>query len=199
MPVVLFFSQSIPELKDHYCGTHAVEPSNSHFLDLFESDTLDRKCTICSAIFPTCRNKKNHMFLSHYNQRGGAGNAERAPLNISRRGHITYYSVNFRQHGDCYDFHSSDMVDVFLDVVHQVFVPQRNILHKFQAYFEIVNHQRIPDNDDVLTDKRVWFTNVFVSNILMSLLGVRLKIKLLRELLTTVRVEVVGTLRGFTD
>ena len=53
------------------------------------------------------------------------------------------------------------MIDAFLDVVHQTFVPEKNLNHKFQAYFEIVNQQRTPDCDNFLTDKRAWLTNVF--------------------------------------
>ena len=96
--------------------------------------------------------KKNHMFLYHYNQRGRA--RQRAnddlPLNIFRRGQTTYYSVNFDQHKDYFDFHSTDMIDVFLDVVYHAFNSQRNLMYKFQGYFEIINQQRAPEH--VLTD-----------------------------------------------
>ena len=99
--------------------------------------------------------------MYHYNQLGGA--RQRAnddlPLNIFRRGQITYYSVNFDQHKDYFDFHSTDMVDVFLDVVYHAFNPQQNLMNNFQAYFEIINQQRAPEH--VLTDKRVWLTNVY--------------------------------------
>ena len=68
--------------------------------------------------------KKNHMFLYHYNQRGGARQRSNdLPLNILKRGQITYYSVNFDQHKDYFDFHSTDMIDVFLDVVYHAFNP----------------------------------------------------------------------------
>ena len=86
------------------------------------------------------------MFLLYYNQKGGARNDAMAPLNVLKRGLITYYSVNFRQHNAHYDFHSIDMVDVFLDAVHRTFKPQNNLTYKFEVYFEIVNQQRAPDN-----------------------------------------------------
>ena len=53
------------------------------------------------------------------------------------------------------------MIDVFLDAVHRAFVPRRNLTYKFQAYFEIVNQQRTPENDNFLTENRSWLSNVF--------------------------------------
>ena len=52
---------------------------------------------------------------------------------------------------------STDMVDVFLDIVYNTFKPKGNLSYKFQGYFEIINQQREPER----TDKRVWITNVF--------------------------------------
>ena len=131
------------------------------FLELFQRDTLNRKCVKCSAMFLTCRMKKNQMFFYYYNQRGGA--RQRAnddlPLNIFRRRQITYYSVNFDQHKDYLDFHSTDMIDFILDVVYHAFNPQQNLMYKVQGYFEIINQQRAPEHD--LTDKRVWLTNLY--------------------------------------
>ena len=99
------------------------------------------------------------MFLFHYNQIGSARQiANDLPLNISKRGQITYYSVNFDQHKDYYDFYSTDMVDIFLDVVYRSFDSQ-NLTYKFQRYFEIINQQR--GSEFNLTDKRVWLTNVY--------------------------------------
>ena len=101
------------------------------------------------------------MFLYHYSKKQSGGRLQRArdlPLNILKRGAITYYSVNFDQHKDFYDFHSRDMVDVFLDNVHLVFNSQ-NHMYKFQGYFEIINQQREPEI--LLEDKRVWLANVY--------------------------------------
>ena len=83
--------------------------------------------------------KRKIMFLLHYNQQGGVRNEAASSLNVLKRGLITYYSVNFRQHNAHYDFHSSDMVDVFLDAVHRAIDPERNLIYKFQVYFEIIN------------------------------------------------------------
>ena len=35
------------------------------------------------------------------------------PQNVLKRGPLTYYSINFEQHKNFYDFFNSSMVDVF--------------------------------------------------------------------------------------
>ena len=80
------------------------------------------------------------------------------PLNVLKRGPITYYSINFEQHKNFYDFFNSSMVDVFLDSIYEIFRP--NTEKKFQGYAEIVNQQRV---EIILQDKRVWLTNSFNS------------------------------------
>ena len=86
------------------------------------------------------RMKKNRMFLYHYNnQAGGVRNRlNDLPLNVLRREQIVYYSVNFDQDRNYYDFFSTDMIDIFLDTVYDVFKPERNLLYKFQGNFEII-------------------------------------------------------------
>ena len=118
-------SLDVSEMKKHYVDFHAVDENNRYFLELFQPDTLNRKCAKCSVVFPTCIKKKNHMFLYDYNQRGGTRQTanDDLPLNIFKGGQITYYSVNFDQHKDYFDFHRTDMVDVFLDVVYHAFKP----------------------------------------------------------------------------
>ena len=80
------------------------------------------------------------------------------PLNVLKRGPITYYSINFEQHKNFYDFFNSSMVDVFLDSIYEIFRP--NTEKKFQGYAEIVNQQRV---EIILQDKQVWLTNSFNS------------------------------------
>ena len=145
--------------KKHYIDYHEVDESSPYFLDLFEPDTVEKACLVCSVKFSTCRLKKNYMFLYHYGKQSG-GSRQRLtdlPLNILKRGQITYYSVNFDQHKDYYDFHSTDMIDVFLNMVYQAFRSQ-NHMYKFQGYFEIINQQR--GAEIILKDKRIWLTNV---------------------------------------
>ena len=152
----LSFSE-VSELKTHYVDFHGVDQANSYFLDLFRTDTLDRKCKKCCMTLNSKRMKKNHMFLYHYSQAGGARyRLIDLPLNVLRRAQIVYYSVNFDQYRNYYNFLSIDMIDTFLDVVYDAFNPGRNLLYKFQGYFEIINQQRDPER----TEKRVWLTNV---------------------------------------
>ena len=69
------------------------------------------------------------MFLYHYNQAGSARNRlNDLPLNVLKRGQIVYYSVNFVQHRNYYDFFSTVMIDIFLINVYDVFKPERNLL-----------------------------------------------------------------------
>ena len=80
------------------------------------------------------------------------------PQNVLTRGPLTYYSINFEQHKNFYDFFNSSMVDVFLDSIYEIFRP--NTEKKFQGYAEIVNQQRV---EIILQDKQVWLTNSFNS------------------------------------
>ena len=57
------------------------------------------------------------------------------------------------------------MIDIFLDTVYDAFKPERNLLYKFQGYFENINQQRDPER----TDKTVWLLMCFVLSILISL------------------------------
>ena len=101
------------------------------------------------------------MFLFHYGERQMGGRRPELsslPLNVLKRGRITYYSINFEQHKNFYDFFNSSMVDVFLDSIYEIFRP--NTEKKFQGYAEIVNQQRV---EIILQDKRVWLTNSFNS------------------------------------
>ena len=97
------------------------------------------------------------MFLFHYGTKQQIGGARISdlPLNIVKRGPITYYSINFNQHKIFYDFFSSDLVETFLNSVYQVFQPKKEC--KFQVYAEIVNQQR---GEIILEDEKVWLTNL---------------------------------------
>ena len=76
---------------------------------LFSPDNTSKRCDECEIEFKICRLKKNHNFLFHYQQTAGSRN-QQLPLNILRRGPITYYSINFWQHQDFYDFYDKKIV-----------------------------------------------------------------------------------------
>ena len=113
------------------------------------------------------------MFFFHYGTKKQFGGSKRStlPINILKRGSITYFSINFTQHKNFYDFFKSDVVDDFLQSVYESYHPQKN---KIQAFFEIINQQR---GEVILEDNRAWLTNSFVTNILILLLELKSKTK----------------------
>ena len=105
MKCLLCSLQFITEVvfKKHYVWYHAINPDDICFKDLFLSDTIDKKCHICKETFKSCRIKKKHMYLFHYGQHqlqlgGRRQGLSPLPLNVSKRGPTTYYSINFIQH-----------------------------------------------------------------------------------------------------
>ena len=101
--------------------------------------------------------KKIQMFFFHYGTKKQFGGSKKSkiPINILKRGSITYFSINFTQHKTFYDYFTSGMVDDFLQSVYEVYQPQEN---KIQAFFEIINQQR---GEVILEDNRAWLTNSF--------------------------------------
>ena len=153
------FTQEV--LKNHYQSYHFVDTEDQYFKDLFLPDTIEKTCKSCNLTFKNCRTKKIHMFLFHYsgkNQTGRSRRSSRLPLNVLKRGTITYYSINFEQHKNFYDFFSSDILDSFIQSVYEKFTPDKEC--KFQGFAEIVNQQM---GEIILTDRQVWLTNVFNS------------------------------------
>ena len=97
------------------------------------------------------------MFHRHQ-QTGGAIN-QQLPINVLKRGPITYYSINFYQHENSDDFYDEKIVDRFFNSVRNLFVSGGKEL-KMQGYFELKNYQRTELVK--LENTRVWLTNVFV-------------------------------------
>ena len=144
--------------KKHYVDYHQIKENDTYFKDLFLSDTLE-KCNICDITFKTCRQKKKtHLFffsLWYKKKQFGGSQRSKLPINILKRGSITYFSINFTQHKNFYDFLTSDIVDDFFQSVYEVYHPREN---KIQAFFEIINQQR---GEVILEDNRAWLTNSF--------------------------------------
>ena len=61
----------------------------------------------------------------HYGTKKQFGGSKRStlPINILKRGSITYFSINFAQHKNFYDFFKSDVVDDFLQSVYESYHP----------------------------------------------------------------------------
>ena len=102
------------------------------------------------------------MFLFHYGkhwQIGGNRGTGTLLINVLKREPITYYSINFDQHQNVYDFSTSGVVDAFLESVYETYYPTKE--NKFEGYAEIANQQR---GEIILENKRAWLTNSFNSN-----------------------------------
>ena len=139
---VQFIRESV--LKNHYVNYDAINEDDIFFKDLFLPDTVDKTCRICRKTFKNCRSKKKHMFLFHYGERQMGGRRpglSALPQNVLTRGPLTYYSINFEQHKNFYDFFNNSSADVFLYSVYETFRPS-STEKKFQGYAEIINQQR---------------------------------------------------------
>ena len=132
-------------LKKHYVDYHFINDEDIYFKDLFFPDTINKTCRICNVIFKSPRSKKKHMFLFHYGKekQSGGNRAQRTstlPINVSKQGPVTHYSINFAQHKNFYDFFRSGIVDPFLESVYEIYRQSKE--NKIQRYAEIVNQQR---------------------------------------------------------
>lgn len=116
--------------------------------------------------------KKTHRFLSHYQIRGSADNR---PLNILKRGPITYYSINFDQHSNFYNFFDARKIVVdFLNSAKSKFVVTDNV--EVQGSVSLVNYQ-LAESDVIieLEDQRIWLTNVYSCVFLNDFIRQKLK------------------------
>ena len=100
-------------LKNHYIYTHKVNKADAYFNGLFMPDTIHKGCEICHIKFQKSRSKKNHMFPFHYEQMGGSRQNFQRPINVLKRGPITYYSITYEQHKTFYGFFGDGIVEDF--------------------------------------------------------------------------------------
>ena len=158
---------------------HQIKEDDIFFKDLFLPDTLEKKCNFCDIFFKTCRQKKIHMFFFHYGTKKQFGGSKRStlPINILKRGSITYFSINFTQHKNFYDFFKSDVVDDFLQSVYESYHPQKN---KIKGFFEIINKQR---GEAILEDNRAWLTNLFITKHFNTFIRTEIKNKIIKRII----------------
>ena len=147
------------ELKNHYIWQHQINENDVYLNDLFKPDSIYRSCDICQTEFANSRAKKNHMFLFHYGQMGGNRGNGQLPVNILRRGPITYYTISYDQHKNFYDFFGERIVDDFLSSVYNRFNPDKE--YKMQGYAEIINQQQ--GEFIIAENTRVWLTNTYTA------------------------------------
>ena len=113
-----FFSDDF--IKNHYQYYHSIKENDYFFMQLFLPDDNSKRCDECKMQFKNCRQKRNHNFSYHYRQMGGEIN-QQLPVNILRRGPITYYSINYQQHKNFYGFFDEKIVKVFFNSVRNFF------------------------------------------------------------------------------
>ena len=138
---------------------HLINENDVSLNDLFNPDTVYKGCDICQLEFEKSRSKKTHMFLFHYGQMGGIRGNGQLPINILKRGPITYYTISYDQHKNYYDFFNEQIVDNFLSSVYNKFNPDKDC--KIQGYAEIINQQQ--GEFIVAESTRVWLTNTFTA------------------------------------
>ena len=143
----------------HYIYGHSINANGNFFKDLFLPDNNLKSCEKCMMEFKSCRLKKNHMFLFHYNQSGGNTLNQQLPVNTLKRGPITYFSINFDRHKNFYNLSEEIIVNDFIGSVYAQFVPAGE--SKIQGYAEIINQQQ---GEMIISEnKRVWLTNVYIT------------------------------------
>ena len=81
-------------LRTHYIWQHSINENDYFFKDLFSSDNNLKSCDKCMMEFKNCRVKKKHVF-------------------VLRRGPVKYFSINYNQHKNFYDFFQESVVDDF--------------------------------------------------------------------------------------
>ena len=143
------------ELRNHYIWQHLIDENDVYLNDLFRPDSFCEGCDICQTEFENSRSKKNHMFLFHYGQMGSNRENRQLPINILKRGGITYYTISSDQHKNYYDFFNEQIVDDFLSSVYNRFNPDKE--YKIQGYAEIINQQQ---GEFISAESiKVWLTN----------------------------------------
>ena len=146
-------------------------------------DDGTKRCKVCGLVLINCRQKKNHMFLSHYQQNqqiGGSLMNQQQPFNVLKRGPITYYSVNFYQHKYFYNFFDEGVIDSLFDSMKDSTVSPKNEF-KMQGYAEIVNFQ--PTETIELENLRLWVTNVYYGRYFNNVARQKMKQDILKRVI----------------
>ena len=165
-------------LKPDYLYYHSINENNYFFRELFSPDNVSKRFDECKLEFKNCRLKKDHNFLLHYQQTGGRGN-QQLPLNVLRRDPITYFSINYHQHKDFYDFFDEGAVDSFFNYVYERFASGKDF--KMQGCVELGNYQQTETEE--LLNIRVWLTNVFIGRYFNQYIRGEMKKDILKQVI----------------
>ena len=98
-----------------------------------------------------------------------------------KRGPIAYYSINFYQHKNFYDFFDQKIVDRFFNSVQEYFVSARGKKFQMQGCFELKNYQQTEPVE--LENTRVWFANVFVGRYFNEFIKSEMKKDILKRVI----------------
>ena len=103
--------------------------------------------------FVTEREEKVHNFLNHY-QHGGKLPTEFKPIaKVRYDANLEKYSININDHCRYYDFeNSTEIIDEFMTVFEQNFVPRDGRKILFKHAFTIINSQPPPVQNAVETE-----------------------------------------------
>lgn len=118
-------------LKSHYQYYHSIKENSYCFGELFLLDNVSKRCH-------ECKLEIKFIFITTKLEAAGTSNL---PINVLRRGSIFYYSINFYQHKNFYDFYNEKIVDPVLNSVCERFVPGKDF--KIQGYVELINYLQI--------------------------------------------------------
>ena len=121
---------------------------------------------------------------------------QQLPLNILRRGGITYYSSNYFQHKNFYDFFDAEkIVDNFLSTFERSFVSNKKV--KMQGHIQLVNYQ--PSEIIELESKRVWLTDAFTGRYFNQYIKGEMKSSFLKRVIVNGVEVVAGRLKDLID
>ena len=121
-------------LKMYYIWHHSINENKYFFMELFSRDNNSKICDGFKMEYKNCRLKKNHNSLLHYNQVGGSRMNQQLSVNILRRGSIMYYTINFQQRKNFYDFYQKSVIDDFLNSLYKRFVSGANIKFRVMSW-----------------------------------------------------------------
>ena len=86
--------------------------------------------------------RKTIIFYFIENQQTGGTINQQGPVNVLRRGPLIYYSINYDQYKNFYDFYDEGkIVDRFFNSVKDLFASGKSKKYKIQGYFEVKNYQ----------------------------------------------------------
>ena len=133
------------------------------------------------------------MFLLHYNQMGGNRRNQQLPINILQRGPLKYFSIDYNQQNNLYDFFQEQIVEDFLDSVYNIYVSDTE--YKIQGYAEIINQQQ--GQFLIAESTRVWLTNNYTACYFNNYVRNSMKREIVKQIIVNGLPAAAGISKGF--